>query len=192
VKYAGYRAPATRKNRSVVYHPSLTCSQEKIDATRSGGETRCLPLQDRCSRDMNEDLSLRAYRADDFTAVVGLWSDCGLLRPWNDPQQDIDRCLANPSSTILVGAHPRREGLGASVMLGSDGHRGWLYYLAVAPDLRRQGFGRRAVRAAENWLAERGVGKVMLMLRPDNEAVIDFYRSLDYKIEERVLMAHWL
>lgn len=141
---------------------------------------------------MKEELSLREYGAEDFAAVVRLWSDCGLVRPWNDPRQDIDRCLANPSSAILVSEHPERDGLAASVMLGSDGHRGWLYYLAVAPDLQRRGFGRQAVRAAESWLARRGVGKVMLMLRPDNDAVIDFYRSLDYEIEERVLMAHWL
>jgi ribosomal protein S18 acetylase RimI-like enzyme len=141
---------------------------------------------------MKEELSLREYGAEDFTAVVRLWSDCGLVRPWNDPRQDIDRCLANPSSTILVSGHPERDGLSASVMLGSDGHRGWLYYLAVAPDLQRRGFGRQAVQAAESWLAQRGVGKVMLMLRPGNAAIIDFYRSLDYEIEERVLMAHWL
>ena len=141
---------------------------------------------------MNGELSLRVYGADDFSALVRLWSDCGLLRPWNEPQLDIDRCLANPSSTILIAEHPGREALGASVMLGSDGHRGWLYYLAVAPDLQRQGLGQQVVRAAENWLAERGVGKVMLMLRPDNRAVIDFYRSLDYETEERVLMARWL
>ncbi|MDH3712281.1 MAG: GNAT family acetyltransferase [Gammaproteobacteria bacterium] len=141
---------------------------------------------------MTEDLSVREYGANDFAALATLWSDCDLLRPWNDPQKDIDRCLENPSSTILVREHPERKGLGASVMLGSDGHRGWLYYLAVAPDLQRHGVGQQVVRAAENWLAERGVGKVMLMLRPDNHAVVDFYRSLDYEIEDRVLMAHWL
>jgi len=141
---------------------------------------------------MQEKLSLRVYGAEDFAALVQLWSDCDLLRPWNEPRKDIDRCLANPSSAILVSEHPEREGLGASVMLGSDGHRGWLYYLAVAPDLQRTGCGQQTVRAAENWLAERGVGKVMLMLRPDNKGIIDFYRSVDYEIEERVLMAHWL
>lgn len=124
--------------------------------------------------------------------MVKLWSDCGLLRPWNDPRKDIERCLANPSSDILVADHPEGPGLAASVMLGSDGHRGWLYYIAVARELRRHGCGQRMVRAAEDWLAARGVAKVMLMLRPDNKAVIDFYRSADYEIEERVLMAHWL
>lgn len=141
---------------------------------------------------MTRELALRDYAASDFTPLVELWSSCGLLRDWNDPQQDIDRCLANPSSAILVSDHPAGGALGASVMLGSDGHRGWLYYLAVAPDLQRRGYGQQVVHAAERWLAARGVGKTMLMLRPDNSATIDFYRSLDYEIEDRVLMARWL
>ena len=141
--------------------------------------------------DANARLSIRAYQARDFTHLLDLWSDCGLLRPWNEPRTDIDRCVANPSSEILLADHPAREGIGASVMLGSDGHRGWLYYLAVAPGLRGRGYGQQLVRAAERWLAERGVGKVMLMLRPDNP-LIGFYRSVDYEIEDRVLMAHWL
>ncbi len=77
-------------------------------------------------------------------------------------------------------------------MLGSDGHRGWLYYLAVDPGLRRRGLGRALVRRAEAWLGETGVGKVMLMLRPENDQVAAFYASLGYAVEERVLMAHWL
>ncbi len=141
---------------------------------------------------MTQPLALRAYHADDFDPLIALWTECDLLRPWNEPQSDIARCLANPSSTLLVGEHPRRQGLAASVMLGSDGHRGWLYYLAVAPDLQRLGHGRQLVRAAEAWLAERGVGKVMLMLRPDNETVLDFYRAVSYEVEDRVVMAHWL
>ena len=141
---------------------------------------------------MTQQLTLRTYRADDFPSLLELWSDCDLLRPWNEPQRDIDRCMANPSGTLLVGERGERGGLIASVMVGSDGHRGWLYYLAVAPAEQRRGYGRQLVRAAEDWLAERGVGKVMLMLRPGNRAVIDFYRSVDYEIEERVLMAHWL
>jgi len=141
---------------------------------------------------MRQQLAIRAYCAEDFPALVELWSDCDLLRAWNDPQSDIDRCLANPSSALFVGDHPERDGLGASVMLGSDGHRGWLYYLAVAPDLQHHGYGRQLVRAAEDWLAGHGVGKVMLMLRPDNQSVIDFYRSVDYEVEERVLMARRL
>ncbi len=141
---------------------------------------------------MNAELPVRAYAASDFSALVKLWSDCGLLRPWNDPHTDIERSLDNPSSEILVADHPRGEGIGASVMLGSDGHRGWLYYVAVAPELRRRGYGQEIVRAAERWLADRGVAKVMLMLRPDNKGVIEFYRAADYEIEERVLMAHWL
>ncbi len=137
-------------------------------------------------------LSVRDYRAGDREALLELWQACDLLRPWNDPDADIARCLATPGSALLVGELDGRPGLAGSVMLGSDGHRGWLYYLAVDPGLRRRGLGRALVRRAEAWLGETGVGKVMLMLRPENDQVAAFYASLGYAVEERVLMAHWL
>lgn len=77
-------------------------------------------------------------------------------------------------------------------MVGHDGHRGWLYYLAAAPDRRGQGIGRSMVEAAERWLAARGVRKVQLMIRPTNTAVARFYDRLGYDEEPRVVMAKWL
>jgi ribosomal protein S18 acetylase RimI-like enzyme len=112
----------------------------------------------------------------DVEAVVAFWARCGLTRPWNDPREDFLRAVGAPCATVIVG----REGdaLAGSVMVGHDGHRGWVYYLAVEPDLQRRGHGRALMDAAEQWLRERGVPKIQLMVRETNAAAIGFYERL--------------
>lgn len=123
----------------------------------------------------------------DIEDTVALWRACGLTRPWNDPYKDISFARRGPSSAVLV----RREDgkLAASVMAGHDGHRGMLYYVAVDPDFRRRGFGKAAVRAAEAWLAARGVWKVNLLVRAENDAVKGFYEALGYGVNPVLCMA---
>ena len=115
-----------------------------------------------------------------------MWREAGLLRPWNDPRADIRLALAGPSSTILAARLEAR--LAATAMVGWDGHRGWIYYLAVARDLQRRGFGARMVRAAEDWLAQRDAPKLNLMVRAENSAVLGFYESLGYRRSDTVLL----
>jgi len=115
----------------------------------------------------------------DRDAVVALWTRCGLTRPWNDPNDDLAKALATAGATVLVG---RRDGVPiASVMVGFDGHRGWIYYLAVEPALQRQGLGRAMMDAAEGWLRERGAPKLQLMVREDNVRALDFYARLGFE-----------
>lgn len=138
-------------------------------------------------------LEIRPYRHADAGALVALWRSCGLLRPWNDPQGDIELCLATPNAAIFVGCEAHAPAtLSAALMCGSDGHRGWLYYLAVAPDRRRAGHARAMVGHAERWLSALGVRKVELMIRPENDAVREFYGRLGYEVEPRVVMSRWL
>jgi len=126
----------------------------------------------------------------DTAAVVALWQRCGLTRPWNDPTSDIAFARRGPSSAILVG---RRDGtIVATIMVGHDGHRGWFYYLAVEPDLQKQGLGRAMTQAAEAWLTERGIAKAQLMVRSDNAQVRAFYEALGYGEQERIIFAKWL
>jgi len=111
--------------------------------------------------------------------VVALWERAGVTRPWNNPHTDYHLALAAPSSAVLLG----REGgaLVAAVMVGFDGHRGWVYYLAVEPARRREGHGRAMMEAAEGWLKARGSPKMQLMVRSDNETAFGFYARLGLK-----------
>jgi ribosomal protein S18 acetylase RimI-like enzyme len=127
----------------------------------------------------------------DIEPAIALWTECGLVQPWNDPKADISRARTSGEAVILVADDPIK-GIAATVLAGNDGHRGWLYYLAVSPGLQSTGLGRRMVRAAEDWLKARGVVKVMLMIRPSNLEVRGFYEALGYEDQDRTLMARWL
>lgn len=132
----------------------------------------------------------REMRADEIEQIVLLWERCGLTRPWNDPANDIAFALGGPASTVLVGQDG--DAIVASVMVGHDGHRGGVYYLAVDPDHQGSGLGRAAMQAAEDWLRQHGVWKLNLMVRSDNKGVVDFYRALGYEIEERINLSRRL
>lgn len=135
-------------------------------------------------------MMIRDFHETDRAALIALWRACGLTRPWNDPSSDIDTCVSKAESTILIGESDGR--LAASVMVGHDGHRGWLYYLAVEPAFQKKGIGRKLVAAAEGWLRGRGIPKVMLMVRPENEKVRAFYDRLGYIEEPRVIFSRRL
>ncbi|MES2603143.1 MAG: GNAT family acetyltransferase [Pseudomonadota bacterium] len=135
-------------------------------------------------------LAVAAAADTDIPAIVALWERCELTRPWNEPGADIARARQGPSSAVLVG----RDGntIVATVMVGHDGHRGWVYYVAVDPDQRKKGYGRAIMAAAEDWLRERGVEKLQLLVRADNTRVQAFYETLEYDQQERVVYAKWL
>ncbi len=138
---------------------------------------------------------IRPYKDSDFAAVLALWEACDLVRAWNPPAGDIALCRNTASSELFVGVRASRaiaETLIATVMTGSDGHRGWLYYLAVDPASRGEGLARAMVGHAEDWLADHGIRKVELMIRDDNKAVRDFYARIGYQPEARVVMSRWL
>ena len=117
--------------------------------------------------------------ADEIQAVVSLWRNAGLAHPWNDPERDIRLALDHPTATILVARH-MNGGLIGTVMAGFDGHRGWLYSLAVAQEFRGSGAGASLVAAAEQWLRERGAPVARLLVEENNEAVCGFYERLGY------------
>lgn len=124
------------------------------------------------------DARLRPARESDTEAVVALWDQAGLTRPWNDPRKDIRRKLAvQPELFVLA---ERSGAVVGSVLAGYDGHRGWLHYLAVAGSERGTGLGRRLVEHAEAALAALGCPKVQLQVRPDNTDVVGFYERLGY------------
>lgn len=135
-------------------------------------------------------LAIGAAEDADIPAIVAVWERCELTRPWNDPETDIARARQGESSAVLVG----RDGgiIVATVMVGHDGHRGYVYYVAVDPDHRKAGHGRAIITAAEDWLRERGIEKLQLMVRPGNTQAQTFYETLDFEEQERVIYAKWL
>ena len=124
------------------------------------------------------DNTFREMRDSDLTQVIDLWRAAGVARSWNDPATDIAFARRNPHSTILVMEIEDR--IVASAMVGEDGHRGWVYYVAVEPTCQGNGLGKSIMSAAENWLRERGVWKVQLLVREGNERVTRFYEHLGY------------
>ena len=123
-------------------------------------------------------------------AAIALWHEAGLVVTFNDPAADLERALAGPSSTVLAAGD---DGvLLATAMVGHDGHRGWVYYLAVSPAARGRGLGRVMMDACERWLTDRGVPKLNLMVRSGNEAVLGFYEALGYGRDEVVVMSRRL
>ena len=123
--------------------------------------------------------TIRAIDDDDIEKVIALWHAAGVARPWNDPRKDIAFARRNTHSTLLVA---EMEGeVVATVMVGEDGHRGWVYYVAAAPNHQGKGLGRIMMAAAEDWLKRRGVWKMQLLVRAENTAVIEFYEHLGYR-----------
>jgi ribosomal protein S18 acetylase RimI-like enzyme len=136
-------------------------------------------------------LTIRPAAITEEQAVIALWRDCGLVVPHNDPAADFRFAKRGPNSDVLVGVDESGQ-IAGSVMVGHDGHRGWVYYVAAAPALRGQGIGRRMMEAAEGWLRKRNVPKMQLMIREANTAVADFYERIGYQAEPRVVMSKWL
>ncbi|HUS96256.1 MAG TPA: GNAT family acetyltransferase [Hyphomicrobiaceae bacterium] len=135
-------------------------------------------------------LQVRPFEEPDRNAVIDLWQRCGLTRPWNDPSADIDLATRNPNAAILIGTI--NDSLTATIMTGFDGHRGWIYYLAIAPEHARNGHGRRMMAEAEQWLKQRGAPKAELMVRTENQSVIEFYRALGYDLQDVAVLGKWL
>lgn len=121
--------------------------------------------------------------------AIALWRSAGLTRPWNDPDADLERAIDGPSSTVLAATEDGR--LVGTSMVGHDGHRGWVYYLAVDPKSQRHGVGRALMRAGETWLAER-VPKLHLMVRSDNTDALAFYARLGYEPGNVTVLGRWL
>lgn len=129
-------------------------------------------------------LALRPFSITDSEAVVALWNECGLIHPNNNPRKDIARKLRVRPDLFLVGAVNGR--IVASVMVGYEGHRGWINYLAVSPGHQKRGYGRRLMEEAERLLRAEGCPKINLQVRTSNTAVLAFYQAIGYLQDEVV------
>ncbi|HET8693895.1 MAG TPA: GNAT family acetyltransferase [Aquabacterium sp.] len=125
---------------------------------------------------------IRPYCPADEAAVIDLWQRCELTRPWNDPRKDIARKLSVQPELFFVGEANGQ--IVASAMAGFDGHRGWVNYLAVAPEWQGQGLGRQLMTHVEQALRSIGCPKLNLQVRAGNVRAQSFYEAIGYGQDE--------
>ena len=136
-------------------------------------------------------MDIRPYQESDADAVVSLWTNVfAYSAPHNNPATIIRHKLAVERDLFFVAVV---DGLVAgTVMGGYDGHRGWIYSLAVRPEARRRGIGTALMQRIEHELAKRGCPKINLQLLAANAATVGFYEKLGYGVEERISMGKLL
>ena len=132
-------------------------------------------------------IDIRPYRMDEELEVTQLWKKAFPETPLhNDPIRDIQSKLKIQPGLFLVAVNDHL--LVGTAMAGFDGHRGWVYYLAVDPAYRRKGIGTALMKKAEGLLAQMSCSKVNLLIRADNSDLQTFYEKLGYSVEERISM----
>jgi len=130
------------------------------------------------------NLVIRSYHDSDKNDVIQLWEECDLVVPWNDPIRDIERKLTVQPKLFLVGLMDKK--IVATAMVGYEGHRGWVNYLAVNPKKQRQGIATQMMKEAEHRLLKLGCPKLQVQVRTTNSGVIKFYQKLRYNIDDVV------
>ena len=136
------------------------------------------------------DFSIKEASNFDIDDIIAIWQEAGLIRPWNNPANDIKNCLENETSTILLLCS-QEQAIGTA-MIGYDGHRGWLYYFAIKKQFQGKGLGKKLLKEAEIWLKNKNVGKLNLMVRESNQSVLAFYQNSGYKNDEVITLSKWL
>jgi ribosomal protein S18 acetylase RimI-like enzyme len=131
-------------------------------------------------------VKIRPFQMADEDAVIQLWIQCGLVAPHNNPLQDIERKMKVNPEWFLVGEMDGQ--VVSTCMAGYEGHRGWINYLAVKPDLQRHGLGKQIMEHAEKILLDAGCAKINLQIRSTNREVVRFYESIGYMQDPVVSM----
>ncbi len=134
-------------------------------------------------------LEIRPFVIEDTDAVLEVWSLARMFAAERNPRQVIQKKLRHSPDSFFVGTLEDR--VVATVMVGYDGHRGWIYLLAVRPEVQRKGIGRQMMEQAENWLREHGCVKVKLQVDESRGDVTGFYRKLGYEVQPLVSLGKW-
>jgi ribosomal protein S18 acetylase RimI-like enzyme len=130
---------------------------------------------------MSKSMKISEFTDDQSDQVIALWGKCDLTRSWNNPEKDIVRKNVDQNGKFLIG---QIDGvLMASIMIGYDGHRGSINFLAVDPDYAGAGYGKILMAEAERFLLSVGCPKINLCVRTDNAKVVKFYQQLGFGIE---------
>ena len=133
-----------------------------------------------------ENLHIRPYQDRDEKNVIELWHNCNLVVPQNDPKLDIERKLKVNPDLFLVALIEGK--IIATVMGGYEGHRGWINYMAVSPEIRQKGVGRRIVEKVEAKLSKLGCPKINVQIRSSNQDAVEFYRKIGFTVDDVISM----
>lgn len=136
------------------------------------------------------DLIIRKYEERDESRVISLWQQCNLIVPQNDPHEDIKKKMEFQPTLFFVGTV--NDEVIASIMVGYEGHRGWINYMAVLPEYQNKGFGCQLVDKAITELRKLGCLKVNLQVRENNKEVIEFYKNLGFSNDRVVSLGKHL
>lgn len=128
-------------------------------------------------------MQIRPYHPADEAAVLALWHECQMAN-WENPRKTIARKLRVNPEWFLVGE--LRGRVIATCMVGYEGHRGWINFLAVTPVHQRAGYGQALMAEAERVLRSVGCVKINLQVRATNRAVLAFYKKLGFQVDNLV------
>ena len=132
-------------------------------------------------------IEVRTYEESDEAAVAALWREVFPDEPaHNVPEEVITRKLAVQRELFFVAVEDGE--IVGTAMAGYDGHRGWVYAVAVKPSHRRRGIGAALMARVEEGLRAAGCPKLNLQVRASNRVAVAFYERLGYAVEERVSM----
>jgi ribosomal protein S18 acetylase RimI-like enzyme len=134
----------------------------------------------------NHMIHIRQFELSDQEKVIALWRKVGIIRVTNDPENDIEKKLEHSPELFLVAEVD--GSIAGSVMIGYEGHRGWIYYLGVLPELQRTKIGTALMIKAEEILREHQCPKINLLVKKSNKQVIDFYKKIGFLEDEVICM----
>ncbi len=129
-----------------------------------------------------KEINYRLFSDKDKQFVLELWKTCNLIVSWNDPEKDILRKLSVRDDLFILAEINKK--IIATAMGGYDGHRGYIYYLAVLPEFQKKGVGSKILSVVENKLLKIGCPKINLFVRNTNMQVKSFYKKNQYTFQE--------
>lgn len=132
-------------------------------------------------------MKIRTYKDSDKNLVISLWKKVfNPRKPHNNPKIAINMKIKQNDGLFFV-AEENNQIIG-TIIAGFDGHRGWLYSLALHPQHRRKGIGSKLVKKAIEELKKLGCLKVNLQINSDNDEVVEFYKKNGFIVEDRISM----
>ena len=129
-----------------------------------------------------KEINYRLFSSKDKKSVLELWKTCNLIVSWNDPEKDILRKLSVRDDLFILAEINKK--IIATAMGGYDGHRGYIYYLAVLPEFQKKGVGSKILSVVEKKLLKIGCPKINLFVRNTNIQVKSFYKKNQYTFQE--------